>query len=313
MASLQSDSGEGGNLPEVRRAEFMQLDWASMDGLDADPQYNSGLNVDSRWKLYELAEPPRDLVGETLGALEQFRLPKDSTIMDLGCGNGRDLHRLRGVYPEADLFGIDTSGSYAATEAEIIASGIKRIFFMSQKVETYLPMVPDEYLTAVLCMFSLYHFDEPEEILKHIRRILEPDGKVAIATLDPTNKPKHRAFEARIAEELGIDKPPVNHAAFNSATARKVLPQYFDLIEAVPPQRSPVRVRTEEDVQRYLASVDSMRGRFNPVPFPGQSQQWFELLDRLVGDEIRRVIDREGVFEDFAARDVFIGTPKLAA
>lgn len=284
----------------------LQENWRESGGEPNLNQYSGALNVMKRWELYDkLTDPHMDIVGE---ALLNLRLPSRGRVVDLACGDGNALLRLRKAYPSAELDGVDTNDVSISTETELERRGLKPVRFIHEKVEDLLPAVKDRHFDAVLCFFGMYEFDNPEDVLRQMCRITKPGGKIVIATMSPDNKPRHREFERMISEKLGAQKPPVNHASFNSVYADRLLPLYIDIEERIE-QRSKIRVRTEDDIRIYLDSVDSMRERFSPYPFPGNSTAWYSLLNDVVAGVIRREISERGEFTDFAARNCYIGSP----
>lgn len=88
--------------------------------------------------------------------------------LDLGCGDGRNLQKLRGA--GLRCVGVDYNVLRLARTPG--AGGYDFIFMADAKD---LP-VPDEYFDVVYCDQVLEHVTQPAELLHTVRRILKPRG-----------------------------------------------------------------------------------------------------------------------------------------
>jgi arsenite methyltransferase len=126
-----------------------------------------------------------ECVGETLRpggfaltdrALEYCRLPEKSMVLDVGCGVGATVNRLREKY-RLQAFGIDSS-------AEILRDGLSRNSRtpLLQAEALSLP-VAGEKLAALLCECVLSLTADPRAVLKEFCRALRPGGLLILTDL----------------------------------------------------------------------------------------------------------------------------------
>ena len=101
-------------------------------------------------------------------------LDKGSSILDLGCGNGRNLIFL---CKAAGCSGVGYDISSEAIKQAKLASGNLPITFEARTIEGPLD-VPNESVTLALDMMTSHFLDEKgrAELLKEILRVLEPRG-----------------------------------------------------------------------------------------------------------------------------------------
>jgi SAM-dependent methyltransferase len=96
------------------------------------------------------------------------RLRPGERILDVGCGSGYDLLRLK--ERGAELFGVETNPVAAANAR---ANGILVFQGSAEKAD-----FPDRYFHQVTMNHCLEHFHDPRAVLVNIRRMTHPDGAV---------------------------------------------------------------------------------------------------------------------------------------
>ncbi len=102
-------------------------------------------------------------------------------VLDVGCATGQGLATIANVLgPHGTAVGLDAAGAMCRRARNRVSgkgsSGIVRGDARS------MPFVADTF-DAVLVSFTLELFDAPEraELLQEVRRVLAPDGRVAVA------------------------------------------------------------------------------------------------------------------------------------
>jgi SAM-dependent methyltransferase len=116
-------------------------------------------------------------------------LPADAKILDVGCGDGFHLRLLRDFgKPDWSLLGVDTDArAVAAAERD-------RLTVLHGRVEQLA--LPAGQFHLVLLIMTVEHLADPVAVLKSIRRLLAPGGRVGIIT-DNTGSPDFRLFGGR--------------------------------------------------------------------------------------------------------------------
>jgi SAM-dependent methyltransferase len=144
-------------------------------------------------------------------------------ILDLGCGEGLTLEKIRARFPSAHLRGLDVLPENIA---------ICRQFNLPVEAgDVYdLNRVADASQDAVLFIEVIEHLDRPERALSEIHRILKPGGKLVVVF------PNDRIFKwARCAtgrfKEAAFD--PGHVRQWTPSALRKTLSaQGFNVIQA---------------------------------------------------------------------------------
>lgn len=97
----------------------------------------------------------------------------EGRLLDVGCGTGGLLRRLRGWFPRAELGGIDFSPR--AVELARQRTGLP----VEQGSALALP-VPDGSLAAITCVDVVYQFEDPVAAYREFGRALAPGGVLVI-------------------------------------------------------------------------------------------------------------------------------------
>ncbi len=110
-------------------------------------------------------------------ALDFFDYLGNETVLDIGCGGGRTLHRLSKRVPNGTLKGIDYSSvsveKSIAYNQEDISSGKMEV--LEASVE-HLPFLEGTF-DKVITVESFYFWPSPIDNLKEVRRVLKQNGK----------------------------------------------------------------------------------------------------------------------------------------
>jgi ubiquinone/menaquinone biosynthesis C-methylase UbiE len=123
---------------------------------------------------------------------ELLQLHSGSVALELGCGLGDDAARLLPlVQPGGSVIGIDTSSKMVA-EARTRHAGLLsseesltepgRLSFMVASAEGIL--LPDRSCDAVRVDRVLQHVSDPLIVLREVKRVLRPDGRVVVIEPD---------------------------------------------------------------------------------------------------------------------------------
>ena len=98
-------------------------------------------------------------------------------VLDVGCGTGRLLRKVRAVYPSAQLFGIDP----AEGMVEVARRQIESATIYLAAAES-LPLA-DSSVDIVLSSISFHHWTDQLTGLREIRRVLRPGGRLCLADI----------------------------------------------------------------------------------------------------------------------------------
>jgi SAM-dependent methyltransferase len=243
--------------------------YADPHALAAGP-YRGPDPLAARVAIYAWQHPTVDLVGAAVSVLAD--LADRALVVDVGCGPGRFLGRLRVVRPDLRCLGVDVSAGMlrAIEDAQVrraVGSG------------DALPM-PSGAADAAVAMHMLYHLPDPQAGLAELRRVVRSGGWMVTSTNDHDADGLWQLFV-----DAGLDRAPVSGRwplrgaarAVRNAGFDDVEEQVFDYELAVP------------SVQPVLDYLDSCRSGFPDV----SDEAWHEVR-RTVADTVAGRIARHG-------------------
>lgn len=110
-------------------------------------------------------------------AVKKF-IPKDKAIklLDFGCGKGAFISEILKINPKLKITGADISN----TAIKSLRKKINYLKFVLIKENRKLPFKKGEF-DFITALDVIEHVYDTEEILKELRRILKPGGKILIS------------------------------------------------------------------------------------------------------------------------------------
>ena len=136
------------------------------DYWDGDRRYGyGGYRHDGRWAVV------------AQGLIEQYQLPKNARILDVGCGKGYLLYELKKLLPEAQVVGFDIS-KHGIDDAKY---EIKEHLFIHQAQDKY-PFADKEFDLAIS--------------ITTLHNLILPDLKSALEEMERVGKNKYLLVES---------------------------------------------------------------------------------------------------------------------
>ena len=131
-------------------------------------QYNKmAKNYDKTWKNY--------LDGTIDGTVERLNLDGNEKLLDVGCGTGLLLQKIRDEWPGTELYGIDISDGMLDKARNKNISGA----VFETGLADDLPF-ENNYFDIIVTSSSFHYWPNPDGALKEINRVLRPDGVLVI-------------------------------------------------------------------------------------------------------------------------------------
>jgi ubiquinone/menaquinone biosynthesis C-methylase UbiE len=121
-------------------------------------------------------------------------------VVDVGCGTGRLLRKIRKRYPASQLMGIDPAEGMIEKARHLMPDAI-----FSVGVAESLPL-PNESVDLVVSTLSFHHWGDQIQGMREIKRVLRPAGQFLLAdALHPIFLAKifHHGH-VRTAEEITV-------------------------------------------------------------------------------------------------------------
>lgn len=116
----------------------------------------------------------------TTWGLQQIAIPKNASILDIGCGGGSTIRKLTALAPEGRVIGIDYSPTSVAvsrqTNASEIANGRVQI---EQGSVSALPF-SDSAFDVVTAVETHYYWPDLPANVREVHRVLKPGGEFAL-------------------------------------------------------------------------------------------------------------------------------------
>lgn len=279
-------------------------------------EYDFGVGYALRWLFYEYVEDGRDFHSE---AVRILGLKGDENILDVGCGQGAFLKSVDQQGHSGTLVGLDYSNTfeYVSQNTPVRFVAADASCFVSGDKCAALPFA-DSSFDVTTALFMLYHVDSPESTLRDMTRITRPDGKIIVATSAQNNKQQHRRFEALLAKDMGVEKPPRYTRTFTTEIAENLLPRLFNQVETAIDHDTQV-ILTEADMHQdpffsegklstYIASLKSMVQQYGHTDEERirASIKINDSIKRIVLPEMCRQIKESGQFVETIHRKLYI-------
>lgn len=191
-----------------------------------------------------------------LPRLVDFSGYRGQSVLDVGCGVGNDLARF--AQGGAHVFGIDLAPhSIDLAERNFSQRGLSGEFRVMNGEDLELE---DDRFDVVYCHTVLHFTPHPARMIDEIRRVLKPNGRAIIMTV---NRNSWLNFMHRVANvEIDHLDAPVfyqfSRREFASLLAR------FDEVKIVP-ERFPVRTKVHSGAKAWLFNTVFVGG-FNLLP-----------------------------------------------
>ncbi len=165
---------------------------------------------DSLAEKFDLWLPHIAPVGEAL--LDALSFQSGDTILDIASGTGEPALTVATRNPLCKVTGVDAApGMVRAAQSKCRKTRLANLQFQAMVAENL--EFPDNSFDTLICRFGVMLFEDPQQGLKEMQRVLKPGGRFALAVW---GRPEHfttfnwsyQAFKGRVEEGLepAIDK-----------------------------------------------------------------------------------------------------------
>ncbi|MDO0936237.1 class I SAM-dependent methyltransferase [Streptomyces sp. DG2A-72] len=216
--------------------------------------YRSDRDLAARQALYEWKKPRYDLPGIVAGQLSEVR----GRVVDVGCGNGTYVQRLRRDRPDLAVLGLDLApGMLVGVPGPVAVADVTRLPLATEGVE------------AALAMHMLYHVPDIPQAVEELSRVVTRDGLLIASTNSARDKPELDDLWQRAAGDvLGTGRGPARislSARFTLEKAPAFLGEEFGRVETIELPGA-ITVRDPEPVIAHMASYQAWADQHD-VPF----------------------------------------------
>jgi ubiquinone/menaquinone biosynthesis C-methylase UbiE len=109
-------------------------------------------------------------------ALQLVSVPKNATILDIGCGGGRTIARLAALAPEGKIFGLDYSAASVAVSRETNAEEVKTGRVQVDQGSVAALPFRDGTFDVVTAVETHYYWPDLPANVREVLRVLKPGG-----------------------------------------------------------------------------------------------------------------------------------------
>ncbi len=251
------------------------------------PNYRKSNRLRSRKSLYTKYGYPKTDIFEDI--FNTYKLKGNESILDIGCGFGDLLIRLREEGHKGKLDGVDISEGMIK-EAKEDSKGLDIQFNVSKAEE--LPFKKENF-DIIICKHSLYHF-QLNKAIKEIERCLKKRGILIFTLNSYSQKSKYYSekYKSLISEELNNFNFVDTGNNLNFEGYHKYFKNFLILKEV-----KVHRYITLKESTPYVEYISTFREYWDPIP---NEKEWIEVLDIVRGD-IDNIIQKNGKFEEKAS------------
>ena len=146
--------------------------------------------------------------------IDHVELQKADSVLDVGCGTGIVArHVASRVGDHATVIGVDVNAGMLDVATEIAAESRPAIEWRRGEA-TNLPF-PAERFDVVVCQQALQFVADPTAALREMRRVLVPNGRVAVSVWRPLEfNPGYVQLAAALKEHVGADAETILSSPF---------------------------------------------------------------------------------------------------
>ena len=189
------------------------------------------------------------------------KLPRPGRVLDAGCGEGRVLAAMAGLWPQAKIVGIDGDDAVLRTAREVVAH------HPEVDVRTGLVGGPPlgEKFDVVVCVDVMEHIPDDARAFRWLAEHCAPGGSLVLHV--PASPQKHllKKVERRLAEEVDAGQGPHFRLGYDVERCRALLeaagftPRSMSFTFHVLP------VRLAEDVDTTIHHIKPLKAALLPA------------------------------------------------
>lgn len=125
-------------------------------------------------QAYDQYATPHDRWG--LETLNRLRLAGTETVVDFGCGTGRDVERLLNALPNGRVVAVDGSARMLARLRDRLAHRLDSVEILEADLRDRLPLTS---VDAVMSVATLHWLPDHAAVFANIAEVLRPGGRFA--------------------------------------------------------------------------------------------------------------------------------------
>lgn len=213
------------------------------------------------WDAVQYDQLPLPHVQWGLRTIERLELAGDETVLDAGCGTGRDAEELLTRLDTGRVIAVDGSAQMLHRLRERLAGRLDRVEVLLTDLTRPLPIAGQ--VDAVVSVAAFHWIHDHDALFANLAAVLRPGGRMAT---DCGGRGNIAGVDAAIREVLGdrahAQPSPWHFAGPSQTETRLRAAGFHDVeVELVP---DPARFRTAGELGAYLRVV--LGGQLDRMP-----------------------------------------------
>jgi trans-aconitate 2-methyltransferase len=196
---------------------------------------------------YDALPLPHEHWGAT--AIAQLRLNGNETVLELGCGTGRDAERLLSLLPRGHVVAVDGSGQMLSELRGRLANDLDRVTVVQADLRQ--PLHLGRTVDAAVSVATLHWLPDHAVVFRNVAAVLRPGGQFIAEGGGYGNIVK---FRTALREVSGADGAEIwNFADVQETTQHLRKAGFTDIAVRLVPD--PARLEPGEQLEAFIATV----------------------------------------------------------
>ena len=198
-------------------------------------------------RSYDALPLPHEHWGAT--AIARLRLTGDETVLDLGCGTGRDAEHLLTMLPRGHVVAVDGSSQMLGTLRGRLADDLDRVTIVQADLRA--PLRLGRTADAALSVAALHWLPDHAVVFRSVAEALLPGGQFVAECGGHGNI---ETFRTAVREVSGADGSDIwNFADVQETTQDLQEAGFTDVAVRLVPD--PARLERGEQLEAFIATV----------------------------------------------------------
>ena len=198
-------------------------------------------------RSYDALPLPHEHWGTT--AIAHLRLNGSETVLDLGCGTGRDAEHLLRLLPRGHIIAVDGSEQMLSELRRRLANDLDRVTVVQADVRQ--PLHPAQAVDAAISVATLHWLPDHAAVFRNLAAALRPGGQFVAECGGSGNIVK---FRTALQEVSGADGGEIwNFADVQETTQHLQDAGFTDVAVRLVPD--PAVLERGEQLETFIATV----------------------------------------------------------